>query len=272
MQEIDQFFFFWFENQPIFISAFIDLFTFDFKSGEYWLIVIFGLATGITIANYLNGKWEPHPIGVIILIFLPLFFFAIQIDSTNITQKKYIDYKHAVENKEDFYSKLSKADRDEIKDSIWISEFELEKIIRDVNKSRVIKSLSLQFLFTFFSAFSFIFIVFNFNPTIKKYRDKVEAKREEEKARKTFNERVAKKQEEQKRLNFEEEQEKEKQRKIEEQAELRRLEEERLKLEIEKEKTKQVELGASIELKRLEKERPAKEENLSKILEKIEKM
>lgn len=272
MQEIDQFFFFWFENQPIFISAFIDLFIFDFKSGEYWLIVIFGLATGITIANYINGKWKPHPIGILILIFLPANFFIFQISYVDEAQKKYIDYKYIVENKENHYLKLSKTKRDKIKSSVWMSEFKVEKIIRDVNKNRIIKSLSLQFLFTFFSVLSFIFIVFNFNPTIKNYRDKIEAKREEEKARKTFNERIAKKQEEQKCLKFEDDQEKEKQRKIEEQVELRRLEEERLKLEIEKEKTKQVELSASIELKRLEKERPAKEENLSKILEKIEKM
>lgn len=272
MQEIDQFFFFWFENQPIFISAFIDLFTFNFKSGEYWLIVIFGLATGITIANYLNGKWKPHPIGILILIFLPAQFFIFQVSSTNNAKEEYSAIESSFREKSSFFYNLNKTKRDKVNKSSWMIQYKKDKARRSFIRGYIIKSLSLQFLFTFFSIFSFIFIVFNFNPTIKKYRDKIEAKREEEKARKTFNERIAKKQEEQKRLKFEDDQEKEKQQKIEEQAELRRLEEERLKLEIEKEKTKQVELSASIELKRLEKERPAKEENLSKILEKIEKM
>lgn len=272
MKEIDQVFFFWFDNQPIFISAFIDLFAFDFKSGEYWLIVTFGLAIGITIANYFNGKWKPHPVGILILIFLPANFFIFQVSSTNNAKAKYIEIESSFREKSDYYYSLNKTKRDKVNKSSWMVQYKEDEARRNFIRGHIIKSLSLQFLFTFFSVFSFIFILFNFNPTIKKYRDKINEKREEEKARKTFNERIAKKQEAQKRLKFEEDQANEKQRKLEEQAELRRLEEERLKLEVEREKTKQIELNASLELKRLEKERPAKEENLSKILEKIEKL
>lgn len=192
MSDIDQFLFFYFDGVPIFISAFIDLFAFDFKSGEYWLIVIFGLATGITIANYINGKWKPHPVGILLLIFLPANFFIFQVSSTNDAKTKYIEIESSFREKSDYYYRLNKTKKDKVNKSSWMVQYKKDEARRNFFRGYIIKSLSLQFLFTFFSVFSFIFIVFNFNPTIKKYRDKVEAKREKEKARKTFNERIEK--------------------------------------------------------------------------------
>lgn len=55
-----------------------------------------------------------------------------------------------------------------------------------------------------------------------------------------------------------------------EELRIKRLEEKKLNLDLEKEKTKQVQAESSVKLKKLDIERPEKEQNLSKIIDKLD--
>ncbi|MEZ8573145.1 hypothetical protein AB6D23_25715, partial [Vibrio splendidus] len=148
MRDIDQFLFFYFDGVPIFISAFIDLFTLTYD-GEMWFIVVLGLIIGVTFSNYVNKKWKPNLLVLILIIPSMLIFFSYHISSVHSLKNDYKQISNMVYKQKNHYFEQNLKERKRLKETTSFSkDLEARRIQEKSKKSLIVRLLTRQFLFT----------------------------------------------------------------------------------------------------------------------------